>query len=228
MDQEKLHQHIFKTYTHLRIGMALTALAFPLILLLGGLAIGVEHQGSMSAYYHTPMRNAFVGILFMIGPFLFLYKGFSWQENSALNFAGLLAVGIAVFPMDKTAAMMKLAPYDTYANGTVHGICAIVFFISISYVCIFRASDTLALIGDSSRRKRYKMTYRILGILMVLFPLLAAGMTNYLQDMFNPDTSITIFIVELAGVWVFGFYWIVKSLEIRETHADKDALSHSS
>ena len=98
MDQEKLHDHIFKTYTHLRIGMALTALAFPLILLLGGLSIGVEQQGSMSAYYHTPMRNAFVGILFMIGPFLFLYKGFSRQENHALNFAGIFAVGIAVFP----------------------------------------------------------------------------------------------------------------------------------
>lgn len=80
-----LQNHILKTYFTIRVGMALIGILFTLILWLGGLLIGVKLQGSISAYYHTPMRNVFVGSLFAIGTFLYSYRGFRDSENIALN-----------------------------------------------------------------------------------------------------------------------------------------------
>jgi hypothetical protein len=48
------------------------------------------------------MRNWLVGLLFAVGAILYVYKGYTTRENIALNVAGLLAVGIALFPMPWT------------------------------------------------------------------------------------------------------------------------------
>ena len=93
--------HIVATYFYLRVGMAVLALVFPLLLwLYGDFFLSIPIQGSMSAYYHTEMRDAFVGILCAIGAFLFLYKGFTKLEDWLLNAAGLFAVLVAFFPMN--------------------------------------------------------------------------------------------------------------------------------
>src|SRR5687768_1056650 len=88
---EYLHKHMFNTYFVLRKGMACTAIVFPLLLWWVGAWADIDLQGSMSAYYHTSMRNWFVGLLFAVGGMLYLYKGFSMRENVALNLAGLFA-----------------------------------------------------------------------------------------------------------------------------------------
>src|SRR5687768_11654622 len=46
------------------------------------------------------MRNLFVGILFAVGGLLFAYQGFSRLEDHALNLAGIMAWGVALFPMN--------------------------------------------------------------------------------------------------------------------------------
>ena len=103
MKPENLQKHVFSTYTHLRIGMITIAFLFPLLLVVGGLWHGVEWQDSMSAYYHAtvgatapPMRVWFIGLLYALGVFLFLYKGFSKLENWCLSFAGIFAVGVGL------------------------------------------------------------------------------------------------------------------------------------
>src|SRR5690349_1291230 len=103
---QELQQNILTTYVNIRTGTAIVGILFPLILWLGGrLHVGLCLQGSMSAYYHATgvaghsMRDWFVGLLFAVGIFLVLYKGYSHAENWALNIAGILALGVAVFPM---------------------------------------------------------------------------------------------------------------------------------
>ena len=94
-----LDTHIIGTYFFMRSGMAILAFAFPLVLWLGGRSImGIEARESMSAYYHTDMRDVFVGVLCAIGFTLLLYKGFDKWEDWALNAAGVLAFGIAMVP----------------------------------------------------------------------------------------------------------------------------------
>jgi uncharacterized RDD family membrane protein YckC len=104
-DKEALRRHIYSTYLALRYGMAVIAFAFPLLLLVAGLLNGLPLQGSMSEYYwesnggDPPVRIWFVGGLFAIGSFLFLYKGYTPGENWALNVAAVCAICVALFLM---------------------------------------------------------------------------------------------------------------------------------
>ncbi len=215
-----LQDHILKTYFTIRVEMALIGILFPPILLFGGLLIGVNLQGSISAYYHTPMRNVFVGSLFAIGTFLYSYRGFKDSENIALNFAGICALCVALLP---TSTIVDLK-CDTFTAPYLHGISATCFFFAIAYVCIFTSSDTLdtkksevrhTVMGED-RRNFYKGLYKVIGSSMIMLPLLSALLLHLWGE-----TQIIILVVEFVCVWTFGIYWIVKSLEIFKTQQGK-------
>ena len=76
-----LKKHVLSTYFSLRVGIVVIAVAFPVLLATGGyFYVGVGLLDSMSAYYHVTcegrsMRDWFVGLLFAVGVFLYLYKG---------------------------------------------------------------------------------------------------------------------------------------------------------
>jgi hypothetical protein len=160
------------------------------------------------------MRDVFVGIVFAVGAFLYLYKGFGKLENYALNLAGIFGVGVALLPL-KTGN--KTFPWD-YA----HDICAIGLFLCIAYVCLFRASDTLHMVKDEDKAKRYKIAYKAIGAAMIIAPAVAVYLTQVLQ--FDREDKSTVFFVEFAAVWIFALYWIVKSREIATTGVERLAL----
>jgi hypothetical protein len=237
--EKDLSNQIAATYRMLRLGLAVLAFAFPVLLFGGGLLLGkLPLAGSMSAYYHyhsivspsslnqsTPfqeaadkdkpgqglMRNIFVGTLFAVGGLLFAYQGFSRLEDFALNFAGLTAWGIALFPM-------KWPEGTGDSSFSLHGAFAISFFVSIAYVCIWRAGDTLPLINDPVIRKRYLRTYKFLGWAMVILPFLAWALISL-----TPWQKSVIFFVEMAGIYVFATYWVIKSHEASKTRMDEKA-----
>src|SRR5262245_9855540 len=211
MQAEELRRHMLATYIVLRYGMAGLAILLPLLLWIGGHVLaGLPLQGSMSAYYHAgggALRDEFVGILFAVAACLCLYRGFTTLENAALNLAGVLAALVAIFPM--TWGCVTDCP-----RWTLHGTLAVLFFVAIAYVCIFRASDTLRLV-DPDKVGRYERTYRILGVGMVVFPVIAAVLTMVLNR-----ESVLVFVAEALGVCIFASYWLVKSHEIWATNAE--------
>jgi hypothetical protein len=240
---------ITDTYQFMRIGMGALALAFPLMLwLVGKVALGIPTQTSLSAYYHSDLRDVFVGVLCAIGFCLFLYKGFSRSEDWALNIAGALAVGIASFPtaveevlrcraacaVDGARCLELSARYDRTFDAllplqgrafgfefSVHGACAVLFFVAIAYVCAFCAKRTLHLIPDPKVRRWYLHTYRLLGLAMVGLPLATAALSRLDPASAADCTDFTVIRVETAGVWVFAVYWFVKTYESRKYGADK-------
>jgi hypothetical protein len=227
-----IQKHIISTYGALRRGIALLAIAFPIILAVGGFVkYGLIPQDSISAYYHafvpTPqfpelfeiagngvMRNWFVGILWSISVFLILYRGYGRREDRALNMAGVLLIAVAMFPMDWTCG-------TTCPKVSVHGVSAILFFLAIGYVCIFRSGDTLELIEDANVRDSYKRWYRVIGLVMWVFPLVVAVL-EFLE--LHPFGTRTVFFIEVAGIWTFAVYWLLKSREISLSKADVAAI----
>lgn len=207
LDLLRLHEHMLTTYFNLRVCTGIVALLLPLVLWLGG-AVGGEGGTlleSMSAYYHTDLRGVFVGALLFVGTILFVYRGYSDLENVALNVAGVLAYGVAAFPAEPPEGVEAFsAPY-------LHGVSAVSFFLCIAYVCVYRSRDTLDFVRGDEARARYTRLYRVLGTLMVVLPLAAAALLHLLER-----TTI-VFWVEFAAVWVFGTYWIVKSVELRRS-----------
>jgi hypothetical protein len=213
MPSEQLQRHFFSTYITLRYGMAAIAFAFPLLLLLlGYYYFKIPLQESMSANYFAlspddaaknayPMRTWFVGILFAIGAFLYLYKGFSDKENWALNIAGICAIGVAIFPMQSKFG--------------IHGIFAIVLFLCIAFVAIWCTQETLQYLASGEQQKRFKRVYTTLGLLMLASPATAAVLTL----MFGNPGSYTFF-VEAAGVLAFAAFWWTKSRELALSDAE--------
>ncbi len=215
MPREHLNEHITATYLSLRLGIAVLSIGLPVALWLVGAALGgVPLQASMSAYYHAgdgAVRDVFVGTLCAVAAGLHLYKGITTLENNALNLAAILLVGVALVPMAWDCG-------SACPSVSLHGTFAALFFLAIAYVCIFRASDTLSLIRDPALARRYRRTYKTLGVAMVLAPV-AAGALGWLLER-GSGYRWTLFLVEAAGVWIFASYWLVKTFEMRRTHAD--------
>ncbi len=214
VSSEKLRRHFESTYLSLRIGIAAIGAALPVALWVGALLLeGSSLQNSMSAYYYTGMRDVFVGALFALGVALYLYKGFSTAENVVLSVGGVLAVLVALFP---TQAGAERTPANV-----VHAVAAILFFGCLAYVSVFRAADTLSLIRDTRRARALQGTYRALGVAMLASPLVALVAERVLRPRGGEPSLV--FYVEVAGVWAFAAFWLVKSWELRQTSADRAA-----
>ncbi len=213
-DRATLLHGISASYFRLRVGLAIVALALPVVLVIG---TRWTLLGSISAYYHySPacahgpcppgggsMRDVFVGALWTIGSFLFFYRGYSAAEDRALNLAGLAAVAISLSPMDWPEG----APATLH--GQIHAASAVLFFLCIAYVAIFRARDTSDLLAEPSRG-RFLATYRLLGILMVVLPLASVALHLLLPE---PHSRVVL-AIEVSGIAVFAAFWLVKSHEI--------------
>jgi len=91
---------VVQTYRYLRGAMA--GLLLALLVSVGlqwGLGTGAScWLGSISAYYFTPARTAFVGTLCALGIALLAYEGHSPEENVLLDFSGFMALLVAAVP----------------------------------------------------------------------------------------------------------------------------------
>ena len=170
----------------------------------------------MSEYYFAspvpgadpPMRVWFIGLLFVIGVFLILYRGFSVRENLLLNLAGIFGICIALFPMPWGCA--KDCPALS-----MHRISAVLFFACIAYVSIRCARETLYLLDDERLRARYRRKYRLIGLVMLLSPILALVFAELIGDMRK-----FVFVFETLGIWAFAYYWWTKSRELERSGAE--------
>ena len=215
MTSQSLQDNILSTYFTLRLGIIVMALALPLILLIGGRPGHLDLLKSMSAYYggyDGGMRNWFVGILWAIGSFLYLYKGYSTLENVVLNFAGVFAVLVAMVPCN-------CWPQAVGDENRIHALCAVAFFLCMGVVCLFCAGDTITLLPDQQTKNRFKQLYRVIGASLIASPLVAVVISFVLQRLQSYQ-----FFVEWFGVYVFAFYWFVKSRELSITSAEKLAV----
>ena len=197
------------TYHMLRAILVLLALVLPIhLVVLGWLFWDVPVQDSLSAYYHAKdgeLRDWFVGYLCVVGLLLVVYRGFTPAETWALSLAGLCLVVVAMIPT---------------GTSKLHGVAAIGFFALISYVAVFRARDTLSpsLIKSPKRLKAYRVLYPALSIAMILLVAATVGVW------YAVDPSKLTLVLEWAGVWAFGAYWLVKSVELAGSGAEAKAV----
>ena len=206
MTSDKLQKNILSTYFTLRMGIVVLSVALPLILYFGGKLGGIDLLNSMSAYYGAHdglMRNWLVGILWAVGSFLYLYKGYSTLENILLNLAGAFAVGVAMVPCNCWSE-------PPLPSVRLHAFVAVSFFLSMAAVCLFCAGDTITLLPDQKTRDAFKRRYRIIGTMLVASPA-AALLVSYVLRQFDNYK----FFVEAFGVWMFAAYWLVKSRSSR-------------
>lgn len=231
MKPEQLQEHIYKTYYGLRNGFCVLAIAFPLLLIAIGWWNQIHIQGSMSAYYFAfapeestlrvfPGRAVFVGLLFMLGVTMILYKGLSPLEDWLLNIAGAAGVVAALVPM-QTPDYCDNCGSNTFAY--IHEIAGVVAFSCIAAVALFCTQTTLKKLPNAELEPWFRWAYRMLGAAMLLAPLAAIVMTRFLGIY-----DERIFFAEAVGLWVFATFWALRSYELRLSQYEWNALTGKS
>ena len=89
--------HVISSYRYLRLALVVVTVTLGVSLLFEIVAAGC-YQGSISAFYYTPVHSVFVGALFVIGVSLVALIGKDLVEDLLFNLAGFLAPIVALVP----------------------------------------------------------------------------------------------------------------------------------
>lgn len=214
---EATRDELVISYMRVRQALGYLGLAFPLLLILGGLLSEASLQPSVSDYYHSIMRDIFVGSLFAIGVFLISYKGHPLKSGEKLSddlvatLAGLSAFGVAIFP---NQGGPQNAP-ETFSQvllgfksaALAHYLSALIFLGSLAYFCLVKFART----AKPMRRR----IYRACGSFIVIGGL-AATLASYFKiygpagpQRFVIEYNVVLW-VEAMGIWAFGLSWLTK------------------
>jgi hypothetical protein len=195
------------SYLTIRRAVGLSGLALPVMLVGGGWLSGVPIQDNMSSYYHTPMRDVFVGTLCAIGVFLFCYRGYDWVENWSANAGGVSALGIALFPLDYASDPLV----QKSLSGYLHTVSGGVFFLTLACYSLYHFPRDARLEQEPHLRER-SWIYRASG-LVILFCMVAMAAYLFLlggqwKRLFN-DFNFLLWMESIA-VWSFAAAWLAK------------------
>ena len=194
------HTPQIHSYLSLRKAVGWIGILLPFVLVLGHLIIfgGGRLLSNMSVYYHTGMRDLFVGAICAIALFLFFYRGYVRWDNISANLAGFFALGVAFFPT------VEEGPWDWVAQ--VHFYSAACFLVTLALISIFlftRGEDC-----PTAMKKKRNLVYRLCGIAM-LTALAAIEVFFLFFDGKNSDTRFVL-IAETVTLIAFGISWLTK------------------
>jgi hypothetical protein len=214
------------SYLTLRKGIGYLGLALPFVLAFGGMLLhGSGIRSSISAYYHTGMGDVFVGTIFVIGIFLFAYKGYEPKDDRVGDFACFCAVGLALFPTFPDMGDSSRGIGLTHSPATAetlekiiagaHFVFAASFFLTLAYfsICLFTKSDR----EKTPKKLQRNLVYRACGYVMLLALALIALEFLIQKLELLPEVALrTIasldprFWLESIAMLAFGVSWSVK------------------
>ena len=206
------------TCMELRNAIGILGAALPFVLALGGLVLfSTSIQSSLSAYYHTDMGDVFVGTLCTIGVFFYAYKGYTGElgnDKAVANWAGIFAIGVALFPADPSGGV---GLPETF-TGRVHIVCAAIFFSILAYfsLCLFTKSCFKPDDRPPQKRRRDKVYraagYTILGSIGLIVILGGIKMLGFVSAELIQAVEAwhPVFVLESVAVIAFGVAWLTK------------------
>jgi magnesium-transporting ATPase (P-type) len=202
------------SYLTLRKAVGILGFILPIALVAGSAIVGncEEVQSSISNYYHTAMRDIFVGILCAIALFLFTYNGYDKRDKYAAQLGSVCALGVAFFPTSILIPLPTcniLPVMQSQFIGTLHLLFATLFFLNLAYFSLFLFTESK---GDMTPEKEKRnLIYRICGIVMVACIVLITVYIFLLEKkLANPAKYDVIFYLETVALWAFAASWLVK------------------
>ncbi|MCM0675533.1 hypothetical protein NCC78_12645 [Micromonospora phytophila] len=196
------------TVRRLRLGIGVVGIALPIVLPVGNALLTDRFAllGSISGYYHTDMRDVFVGSMCAVGVFLIWYR-YRRLDDLLGTIAGVLAIAVALFPTATDAPAGSLSTIDV-TIGRVHQVSAAALFVLLAVFCLW-------LFPMSGRRARATRgtrvrngVYRTCGI--VILAAIALGVASNALPESVQDTLKPLFWCEAVAVFAFGVAWLVK------------------
>ncbi|MBS7233203.1 hypothetical protein KHA90_19475 [Flavobacterium psychroterrae] len=217
IDDKEIKIESYDIFTYRRIRRAIGYLGISLPILLVGLSLislfKTAVQPSISDYYYTNLREIFTGTLCAVGLFLICYKGYGnssiWKNDNLLtNIAGIMALGVALFPTnpdDFKAKIYTLIPYSEKWLGWLHyGFAALLFLIfALLAINVFT-------IGQEHETRTPKSIlnenniYRVCGYSIIVFVIMVPIAETF--NLFNYSTLV----FEALSLFAFGIAWLIK------------------
>ena len=202
------------SYLGVRQAIGAVGLILPVVLgPVGWLAFGIEIQDNMSSYYHTSLRDEFVGALCAIGIFLFCYRGYDWIEGWTANLGGISALGVALFPLDANSDPL----HQRSAIGYMHSISGGVFFLTLAFYSLYHFPSSQEQKREAASHEGHRdFIYRASGVVILLSMVAMGGYLFLLPDgwkrRFNDYHFL--FWMEWVAVWSFAASWLTKGRAI--------------
>ena len=209
-------------------------IALPIVLIFGEAVFlrgGVHVRGSLSAYYHTSMRDIFVASLCVTGFFLATYMAGTRRPSFWLSLvAGLAVIGVVFFPTMRPhllpdAPRCGVTPMPDGCSSiqqqlgerlvaSIHFTFAVTFILSLAAMCFFVFAE-----GEKDRSKRPEMATKpwmatiqkacgwvILGAVAWV---ILGGLLNVTIWELTP-----LYLGEVISVWAFGVAWLLKARDL--------------
>lgn len=202
-------QPLVASYNSIRRAVGVSGLLLPVILgPFGWLLFGVEIQDNISSYYHTPLRDIFVGTLCAMGVFLFCYRGHDWIENWTANLGCVFAFGVALFPLDEGSDPL----IQKSIVGYLHTFFGAAFFLTLAFYSLFHFPGSNSSEDFQLHEKQRDFVYRASGV-TILLALLASAVYMFLlpkpwKEQCNRFNLL--FWLEWIAVWSFAAAWLTK------------------
>ncbi|WDQ18826.1 DUF998 domain-containing protein [Rhodopirellula sp. P2] len=199
--------HLVLSYLDIRRAIGWSGLLLPLLLGPGGMLLGIEIQENMSSYYHTPLRDVFVGTLCAIGIFLFCYRGYDRIENWTANIGSAAAIGIALFPLDYGSDPL----IQKSLVGYVHTVSGGIFFLTLAFYSLYHFPRDSQREAESHLFER-SFAFRTSGLVILLITFAMGGYMvlapQAWKDWLNGYNFL--FWAEWIAVWAFASSWLAK------------------
>jgi len=202
------------SYLFLRKSVGVLGFAFPIVLVVGSFLIGRCHdiQGSISDYYHTAMRDVFVGMLCAIALFLFSYNGYDNRDKIAGMLGCLFALGVAFFPTSIDGSICSV-PSSLPVHSIIaklHFVFATSFFLVLTYFSLFLFTETNKKKPTPQKKKRNSV-YVVCGYVMLACIISIALYFFFFEARFpNLATYNPVLWLETLALWAFATSWIIK------------------
>jgi hypothetical protein len=220
------NQSLIVSYLTLRKLIGIFGMLLPFACLFGGSWLqALPVRDSISAYYHSNMRDVFVGLLVGVSMFLVTYKGHETRDTIAAIASGIAGLGIAIFPCSYPNApssgvgVFQLPPEIT---GYFHYGSASIFFILLAINSYF-----LFTLGDKKNWTKSKSIrngiYRACGII-IFCSLVTLGVLTVTLGKDQLGSTVWTLICETVMLLAFGISWLVKGETIFKDKPDEPRL----
>jgi hypothetical protein len=196
-----------KSFLKTRIVIGVIGILLPPVLVIGNRMVFGQSGilASLSDYYHSDMRDWFVGSLWAIGSGLLVYLAARRNlADSVISFvAGLLAVGVALFPTN--------APHTVLTTiAKLHVAFAALLFALLGVIC-FRFGNRDGKREDRSMRWRTTWRWVHRGCAIVIW---GAVVASVVLAAVGSAGSKAVFWGETIAVLAFGLSWFLKGSEL--------------
>ena len=173
--------------------------ALPFVLIIGTWLVDGELLHSISGYYHSSLRDIYVGTMCAVGVFLLFYRGYACSDWLASIVAGIAAIGVALFPIPAGGPIVE------DAVGMLHLVFAVVLFGAFAYFCLVEFPKSGA-IRVTARKMRRNQVYRVTGLIIVACLALVA----VVELIGGFDHLRPVLWLEAIATVAFGVAWLTK------------------